>query len=469
MVYLNPKIRKPQSERIDQLYEMAFRTNELVLYGATECAKSFASFKLAHALCSVIPNFQCVLLRKAKTTIYSTVLQTLKNHILPYGLTETDVNPIKPYGGTHSPVKLVYKDTGAEMWFLGEDDKTGKALGTEWDLAVYSQAEQASSEFWQQLSGRCTGRAGNWYVDGRPHGLLLGECNPSSSRHFLRTRYHEDRCDMIKFLHTDNAMIYYDGEYTEYGKKVIEDLKRKYTGHLYERLYLGNWVGVAGGVYTQEYDPNVHDVEEEQILNEIQDNWIWSMSMDFGFRHPFVCGLFVGPPDKSKLYFYKEIYKTEMDHDEMKNMVRNMVDQYLPSDKSLRWTVGDHTPEAHKALEKLGFPMENAEKEILPGIATVKEYLHNKKIFFNKNSLIHSPDENQLSKSNPTRTIDEFEMYAYKPEEKQTGSPQDELPIALYDDGCDVVRYELMKWNEPLIEYKSVHAIIPVPEIDIWG
>ena len=452
-----------ESDRVESLYEKIYHYPEVVVFGPTESSKTFECLKIVHLLCATIPNFQAVVLRKAKTTIYSTILQTLKNHILPFGLIETDENLIKPYGGQNTPQWLDYKETGARMWFLGEDDKEGKALGTEWSCAMISQVEQVTKEFYEQLSGRCTGRDGNWIVNGQARGLLLSECNPAASKHFLRQRYNDGKCDMIKFRHIDSPKIYTNGAYTEYGKKTIEDLKRKYTGHLYERLYLGNWVGVAGGVYTQEYDPNVHDVEEEQILNEIQDDWIWSMSMDFGFRHPFVCGLFVGPKDKSKLYFYKEIYKTGLDPDTMNEMVQNMVSNHLPSGKKLSWTVGDHKPEAHLALKKLGFPMENADKEILPGIATVKEYLHNKKIFFNKNSLVHPPDEDQLSKSNPTRTIEEFELYAYKPEEKQTGSPQDEIPIPIHDDGCDIVRYELMKWNQAISYYRSPRgsAIIP--------
>lgn len=457
MVLFSPKMLKPQSENIDKLYNFARDHSEIVVYGPTESAKSFECFKLAHALCSSIPNFQAVLLRKAKTTIYSTVLQTLKNHILPYNLADIPKNPVKAHGGPHSPTKLVYKDTGAELWFLGEDDKTGKALGTQWDLAVYSQCEQASFTFWEELSGRCTGRAKNWIVDGNYHGLLLGECNPSSSRHFLRNKWKEGNLQMLKFLHTDNAMIYYNGEYTPYGKKVIEDLKRKYSGHLYERLYLGNWVGVSGGVYVREFDPNVHEVEEQFILNQIQPDWIWTAAMDFGFRHPFVCSLFVGPPDNSVLYHYKEVYKSELDPDETKALVFRMLDKYLPPDKNLKWVVGDHKPEFHKTLEKIGLPMINAEKEVTPGIATVKECLINNRIFFNKNALVNAPDEEQIRKGYPTRTLEEFEVYAYKPEEKQNGSAQDEIPVSLHDDGLDTLRYQIVRWLQPT--YKPLGVI----------
>lgn len=442
---LKKTILPTQSNMVKKLHQLVNIHDEIVLYGPTECAKSFECLKIAHLLCATIPRFRCVVLRKARTTIYTTVLETLVNHILPFGLDKTDANLIEPYGGTKVPQWLDYKDTGARMIFYSEDKHTGKALGSQWDLAIYSQCEQSDPGFWEDLSGRCTGRAKNWWVNGEEHGLLLGECNPESSRHFLRRRAEEGRCKMYKFTHTDSAMFFYNGEYTKYGKKTIEKLKRKYTGYKFERLYLGNWVAATGAVYAAEYDKNIHDVEEQYILDQIKDDWCWTLSMDFGFRHPFVCSLFVAPPDFSKVYLYKEIYKTELDPEEMKRMVQRLVDKYVPSDKNLLWSVGDHKPEEHKALSKLGFPMTNAEKEILPGIVTVKEWLHNKRLFFNKNSLSHKPDENQEQKGNPTRTVEEIEVYVYKSEDKQTGSIQDEIPVALHDDGLDTVRYELMQ------------------------
>ena len=448
MVQLNPKLLKPQSPRIDKFYDMVWKNKELVLYGPTECAKTFEAFKLAHALCSVIPNLQVVALRKAQTTIYSTVLQTLRQHILPYGLKDVPENPIKAFGGENKPQWLDYKETGSRMWFLGEDDKTGKALGTEWDLAVYSQSEQATQSFWEELAGRCTGRAGNWRVNGRPHGCLIGECNPASSRHFLRNRWKDNRCDMLKFTHEDNIMMYRDGDWTQYGRETRDGLRKRYTGTRFIRLFDGDWVGVEGAVYP-EYQPEIHDVDEDYIHGLIRDDWIWSASVDYGYNHPFVFQLWVGDSDRSRLFLYKEIYKTELDPEEMNAMVMDLLETYVPDEQYLQWIVTDHRPELNKGLAKLKLPVENAEKEVIPGIAKFKEYLNMKKVFFNKNSLVHVPDLNQADRGFPTRTVHEFEMYAFKPLDKQNGSLQDEKPIPIHDDGCDGGRYEIVKWDTP--------------------
>lgn len=444
MRLLKETILQTQSEVVKGLYEAISRHNEIVVYGPTECAKSFECLVLAHLLCASNKNFQAVVLRKDKTTIYSTALQTLVNHILPHGLYDLPENPIRSFGGQNTPQWLDYKETGSRMWFLGEDDKTGKALGTEWDLAVYSQAEQSSSLFWQQLSGRCTGRSGNWLVDGKPHGLLLGECNPSSSRHHLRTREKAGECEMIKFRHVDSPKIFLDGEYTEYGARTVEKLKRKYTGVLYERLYLGNWSGVEGQVYT-EFDPNTHIVKESDI--PITDDWIWSASIDYGYRHPYVCSLWVGDPERQTMYLFKEVYRTQQDADQQKELFMNLIDEHVTSKgRELSWTVADHRPEMNKCFENFGIPIHNAEKEILPRIAKCKEMLQSKRILFNEDSREHDADPFQLDHALPTRLTDEFEEYHYKPVEKQTGAIQDEIPVKESDDGMDTMGYQVMEF-----------------------
>lgn len=449
MRLLKDTIIQTQSDRVKGLYKAITENNEIVVYGPTECAKSFECLVLAHLLCATNKNFEAVALRKDKTTIYSTVLQTLRHHILPYALYDIPENPIKAHGGPNTPQWLHYKETGSRLWFLGEDDKTGKALGTEWDLAIYSQCEQSSQLFWQQLSGRCTGRAGHWFVDGVPHGLLLGECNPSSSRHHLRQRERAGECKMIKFQHVDSPKIFLDGEYTEYGKKTVEKLKRKYTGVLYDRLYLGNWSGVEGQVYT-EYDPNKHNVKEEDI--SIQDDWIWSASIDYGYQHPFVFSLWCGPPERDVLYLYKEAYRTKQDVDQQKDLVQGVLHKHIYSQgRELSWVVADHRPEMNKSLENLGLPIKNAEKEILPRIAKCKEMLNTDRIFFNNSSREHDPDPFQLDHGLPTRLVEEFEDYHYKPIDKQTGALEDEKPVKESDDGMDTMGYEVMEFfQEPM-------------------
>ena len=206
----------------------------------------------------------------------------------------------------------------------------------------------------------------------------------------------------------------------------------------------GEWCSPEGIVYP-EYDPSVHDVEEEEI--DIKHDWIWTAACDHGFNHPFVFHLYCGPKDRSRLYLYKEIYKSGLDVDETRMLVKHLLDQHLPSNKDLLWTVADHRPEINKTIEKLGIRVESAEKEVLQGIQTVRDYLQAQKIFFNKNSLTHAPDLKRKEAGNPIRTVEEFERYSYKDESKMDGSDRDEIPIKSFDDGLYTTRYELVKWS----------------------
>ena len=188
-------------------------------------------------------------------------------------------------------------------------------------------------------------------------------------------------------------------------------------------------------------------MEEEAMLEEIEDNWIWTASVDYGFQHPFVYSLWCSPPDKSKIFLFKEIYRSQLDPGEIREMVDNFIKRFVPAENELVWTVADHRPEMNKYLRKIGIPFESAQKQIIPGIALVKQYLKQDRIFFNKNSLSHPVDSTQESKGYPTRSVEEFDEYRYKPEEKMTGSIDDEKPIQLHDDFLDTLRYQIVRFD----------------------
>ena len=469
MDLLNPKILPNQSLTVDALYKIDPNLNERVVYGATETAKTFQALLFAHTLCLTKPNFQCVVLRKNQTTVYPSILQSLKQHILPHGLYDHPDSPVKPHGGQNKPQWLDYPHNGARMWFGGEDDKSGKILGTEWDLALYSQCEYADPTFWQQLSGRCTGRAGNWTYNGQRYALLLGECNPSSRSHFLLNREQNGKLDMIKFVHKDNPLLFYDGEWTEYGLRTDERLRSIYTGTTYERLYLGNW-STSEGIVFPEFDPNVHIVKEQQILDEIEHNWVWTCAADHGHRHAFVWQLYCGPPDRSKLYLFKEIFKTGLDVDAMKyevnKMLRDAMEPHGRRPEELFWTVADYRPEINLTISRnLGFDVEPADREVIPGIERLRQGLHQRKIFFNESSLAHTEDQSLVERGKPCRTVQEFEIYRYKPDAKMNGTIEDEKPDKSLDadNGIDPLRYEYFKWSEEMVERAVVSRVLPPP------
>ena len=72
----------------------------------------------------------------------------------------------------------------------------------------------------------------------------------------------------------------------------------------------------------------------------------------------------------------------------------------------------DHDAEHNEQLERAGYGVTLAIKDILPGIDVVKKHLENASIRFNKNSLIE-PDTELVGK--PQRLTDELAVYAYPP------------------------------------------------------
>ena len=436
----HPSVIPIQSEKIKQMIRSKSQT--VVLDSPYQCAKTFSCMAYVHALHMKIPGLQSIILRKEKTTVYNSILPQFVDKILPFGLDSRPANPVHPHNGKRTPTHLEYFN-GGKMVFGGEDD-SGKVLGTEWDVAFYSQCEQANFDFWQRLGRRCNGRRGGWIDNGRQRGLLLGECNPSYRKHFLKRLQTDGLLEMITVSHNDNPTLFYDGQWTALGLQTIEDLKNNLVGIEYRRGYLGEWCSAEGTVYGDYYNPEIHDLEEEEIDRRRSESdlpWTWYGGIDYGERHPFVYGLFCGPEDYSEIYLYKEIYKTGLDVDQMREEIFELNDTYIPEGDDLEWVVADHKPEVNKSLQKMGLPIKNADKEVLPGINLVKKRFNSNQLFFNKNSRDHEPDYHQVEKNFPTRTTEEIERYVHKDEDKHNGSLQDEIPIKLHDDGLDVVRY----------------------------
>lgn len=400
------------------------------------------------------PGMYVMVCRPTYKSVKGSLIPQFRDKILKYGFSSHDLNPIvRAYGG-ETPSELIYKN-GARMYFAGMDRDPDAILGGEFDIVFYNQVEQGKQEHWEKLASRLLlARHGKWTVPYGKRSLLIGDCNPSRKRHWILERLLNPDSNLE--LHyvglEDNPELHNGNDWTQIGIDYIADSKKTLTGMILRRGLFGEWCSPEGIVFP-EYDPDLHDIDEPDI--PIQDDWIWTAACDHGGVHPFVFHLYCGPKDKSCLYLFKEIYKTGLDVDQMRDMVRDLLERYLPSHQNLHWTVADHRPEINKSIQKIGIPIEAAEKEVLPGIETLRQYLVSAKIKFNKSSLVHAPDLKQQNAGNPIRTVEEFERYSYKEEDKMDGSEKDEYPIKAHDDGIDTTRYEIVKWNEPSGYYRS--------------
>ena len=466
---LNPKIKPIQSQkvldflnRLNHLEDyLSLDSIEWVLDGPTETVKTWTSCLFVFLACLKFPNLRVVILRREKTTVYTTILQTLVQHILPEGLRKTKNNIVSAYGGDKRPDQLNFKN-GSTIIFSGEDDREGKVLGSEWDIALYSQCEQSDKSFWEKLSGRCTGRMGNLRANGEPIGILLGECNPDHNYHHLKERERADLLEMISFEHVDNPMIYYDEEYTVYGQRTISGLKKRYTGYNYERLYLGNWVAAEGLVYSNfNEEAHMKDITWDTIKNTFADtNYHIITGRDYGttVNSPF-CHLAFAYSDKRDTILelpQSQIYHSGKEVSEIGEWIKQIeATIYERLGKKVSYRIADHDSQQQLILQNLGLPAEKAQKEILVGVEEVKARLTGLTILFAKNSLWHLPDPELIGK--PQQLFEEWFLYRHKDEQAQLSNlDKADIPIKGSDHALDVVRYICMKLAPKAYTIKSI-------------
>lgn len=416
---------------------------EIVLDGPTETVKTFNCLLFLYILHHLVPNLQSIILRSEKTTTYTTVLKTLVQHILPYGLNKHAESPIHPYGGTNKPEWLDFKN-GGRLHIGGEDDKDGKVLGTEWDIALYSQCEQSKPEFWQRLSGRCTGRQGSLKANEEEFGILLGECNPDHSLHHIKKREQRGQIEMISLKHKDNIKIFKDGSYTNYGARTIRGLKKRYSGQVYKRLYEGKWVAAEGIVYKFDQENHMKDIR----WGDIPSDYEIITGRDYGttVNSPFVHLAFAYSPNHDRILELpnSQIYQSGKEVAEIGLWIQEIEEQIKQQlGKEVAVRVADHDSQAQLILQNLGLPAILANKELLIGIEQVKNRLKNGEIHFTPHSLWNDPDPELVDK--PQQLFDEWPLYKYKDEAAQLKNiAKADVPVKGNDHGLDVVRYICM-------------------------
>ena len=451
---LNPKIKPIQSQKVlNFLNRMNCLEDFLapnpeeqepiiwVLDGPTETVKTWTDCLFLYLLHLKVPGLQSIMLRNEQTNVYRTVLKTLVQHILPFGLDKRDDNPVVPYGGTKTPDHLNFRNGG--KMFMGGEDIANKVLGTEWDVAYYSQCEESDKEFWEKLSGRCTGRSGALTANGKPIGILLGECNPDHDQHHLKKAEEEGRLEMISFTHKDNPMIFYDGEFTDYGRRTLSGLRKRYSGVNLDRLYHGKW-GSAEGLVYEDYDPKVH--VKDIRWGDIPENYKIITGRDYGTQSPFAHLAFAYSPDKSELLELPntQIYMSRKETAEIGEWILQIEKEIFDNlGKNVSIRVADHDAQGQLVLEKMHLKADLADKEKLIGIEEVKTRLKNRSITFNANSLWHPPDI-ELS-DRPQELAQEWRLYRYKDRKAQLKNPDKaDEPMKGNDHGLDVVRYICM-------------------------
>ena len=266
---------------------MECRDPEVIIAGPAETGKTLAALWLLHIQASKYPRASIVIARKRYSDVHSTVLQTLKNKVLPQD------GSVIAYGG-EAPRWYDYSN-GSRIWVAGMD-KSSKVLSSEHDIIYFNQAEEGTLTDWEIITTRTTGRAGNM-----PYAQAIGDANPAHPTHWILQRRDMGHLKLITNTHTDNPMLFdpVTGEITEQGKRTMGTLDRL-TGARYMRLRKGLWAAPEGAIY------DIFDAERHKVKSfEIPITWPRIVGVDpFG---AIMAGVWLAwDPQNQVLHVYRE-------------------------------------------------------------------------------------------------------------------------------------------------------------------
>lgn len=431
-----------------------YRGAEAMCSGPYDTGKTLSMMHKLNLLMWKYENSRALIVRKSYSALITSALKTYYDKVLPIrpGLPGC---PINVYGGG-VPQHIDYPN-GSRI-DLGGMDNAEKVLSSEYDFVAVPQAEEMSLHDWEQLLGRCSGRAGN-----APWHQIMGDCNPDVPGHWILNR---KTLKVFHSKHTDNPTLFQrdiNGELvvdknnnpvpTEGGAKRIAILQSM-TGLRYKRGYLGLWVGAEGQVY-EDFDPAVHIIDPYEMWENGQPPASWKRyrSIDFGYTHPFVCQWWAADEDE-RLYMYREIYMSKRTLKEHVTGLDGAVPGVLRISEGERYrsTVCDHDAGERATLMEYGILTTAASKNIQIGVEKVQERLRiqpdgRPRVFFCKDALVEV-DESLRDNYQPVSTTEEFAGYVWRRiDNKKEQSSKDELPIRTADHGMDALRYMVMHFD----------------------
>jgi phage terminase large subunit len=264
-----------------------------------------------------------------------------------------------------------------------------------------------TEQTFEQLNGRLS--------EGKvQHGAIA--CNPSGITHFLYRYFFQ--CEekqrksrsIIMAKTTDN--IHLPEEYLKDMAERPESWQRRFIE--------GQWGAMEGVVYDA-FDPATHIQEFE--LNE---EWEYYLSIDFGYTNPFCCLLIALDSDEN-VYVCEEHYKDKMRIDQHAKIIK---ERFLNKHKIINIICDPAGAEEKAQLKKeLNIQIKNANKAIKTGIETVNKAFaerHN-----NKPKIFIHPRCDNLFR----------ELESYEWEKGMADKNEKEVPRKFNDHAVDCLRY----------------------------
>jgi phage terminase large subunit len=170
------------------------------------------------------PGMRALVVRKTRTSLTETVLATLEDKVLPEGHHLLD--------GADRSQRAHYEWANGSRWIVGGLDKPSKLFSGEFDIVYLAEAIEATQEEATSLLRALRSNV-------MPYQQLIMDTNPGAQFHWLKRWADDGKLRRFRTRHSDNPYL---------TDAYLAGLQRM-EGALYQRMYLGNWVGAEGTVY----------------------------------------------------------------------------------------------------------------------------------------------------------------------------------------------------------------------------
>ena len=288
---------------------------------------------------------------------------------------------------------------GKKVYALGADNKrhVARIQGATFEYVYGDEVTTWSQDVFEMLKSRLRCE----------HSHFDGTCNPDNPEHWFK-----------KFLDSD-ADIYQQSYVIDDGvlpPKVVEELKKEYSGTVYyDRYILGLWCQADGLIYK---------FDNDNIVDVAPDSGEYYISCDYGTLNPFSAGLWCW--DGKTATRIREYYYSGRDNRSNKTDEEYYTDlERLAGDFPIKAVIVD--PSAASFIEVIRrhkrFLVRKAINDVVPGIVTTSRYIQDGTI------KVHRSCKD---------AIREFGLYRW--DDKAT----EDKPIKENDHAMDDIRYFVM-------------------------
>ena len=392
----------------------------MCIYGSYQSGKTYPCLDKLYQLHCLYPKFQSLILRKEKADVIRTVIPKWENEILPIH-PQNRRSAVKVHG-KNNPAWYDWPN-GGRTTVAGCNNPKDFETGA-YDAVYICQGEEINLDTFEILCARANGRAGNWIVNGKRIGQVIIDANPGRRDNWMEERIESGKMRKIHFTFEDNPTLFWDGQYTEFGEQVVEELAQTLTGHRYVRYFLGQAANAEGAVF----DRFSHEDMVIDRLPEDISRWPVYRAIDFGMDHPFCCTWWAKKGNvRICIKEYRQSMKVVEDHaKEIKRLSKGL---------NIRQTWADHDLEDAETLRRHGVHTVPAIKsDRLRNIDIVQTLMIKDHIKFYKHALV-KVDTRLQARGYPRDLISEIEAWQWK-----ENSIKDE-PEKKHDDAIDTMLY----------------------------